>query len=129
MIDRVVEIIGAEELVAIKNVTFNEPYFNGHFPGDPVMPGVLQLEAMAQAAGILVVRWNQWIPRPAFLMSADKVKFRRPVRPGDQLRIHAKLLKVRANKIAQASVSCTVDGQEVSSAELSIAVVEEAAAE
>jgi UDP-3-O-[3-hydroxymyristoyl] N-acetylglucosamine deacetylase/3-hydroxyacyl-[acyl-carrier-protein] dehydratase len=129
MIDRVVEIVGAEELVAIKNVTFNEPYFNGHFPGDPVMPGVLQLEAMAQAAGILVVRWNKWIPRPAFLMSADKVKFRRPVRPGDQLRIHAKLLKVRASKIAQAEVSCSVDGQVVSSADLTIAIVDEPPAE
>jgi UDP-3-O-[3-hydroxymyristoyl] N-acetylglucosamine deacetylase/3-hydroxyacyl-[acyl-carrier-protein] dehydratase len=101
MIDRVVEIQGAEELVAIKNVTINEPYFNGHFPGNPVMPGVLQLEAMAQAAGILIVRWNNWVPKPAFFMSADKVKFRKPVRPGDQLRIHAKLTKVRANgKIA-----------------------------
>ena len=79
MIDRVVEIVGAEELVAIKNVTFNEPYFNGHFPGNPVMPGVLQLEAMAQAAGVLIVRWNNWVPRPAFFMSADKVKFRKPV--------------------------------------------------
>jgi UDP-3-O-[3-hydroxymyristoyl] N-acetylglucosamine deacetylase/3-hydroxyacyl-[acyl-carrier-protein] dehydratase len=73
MIDRVVEVKGDEELVAIKNVTFNEPYFNGHFPGNPVMPGVLQLEAMAQAAGVLIVRWNGWVPRPAFFMSADKV--------------------------------------------------------
>jgi len=129
MIDRVVEIKGAEELVAIKNVTFNEPYFNGHFPGNPVMPGVLQLEAMAQAAGVLVVRWNNWVPKPAFFMSADKVKFRKPVRPGDQLRIHAKLTKVRSNKIAAAEVSCTVDGQVVSSAELMITILDEADAE
>jgi UDP-3-O-[3-hydroxymyristoyl] N-acetylglucosamine deacetylase/3-hydroxyacyl-[acyl-carrier-protein] dehydratase len=126
MIDRVVEIMGAEELVAIKNVTFNEPYFGGHFPGNPVMPGVLQLEAMAQAAGILIVRWNNWVPRPAFFMSADKVKFRKPVLPGDQLRIHAKLTKVRSNKIAVAEVSCSVDGQVVSSAELMITIVDEA---
>jgi UDP-3-O-[3-hydroxymyristoyl] N-acetylglucosamine deacetylase / 3-hydroxyacyl-[acyl-carrier-protein] dehydratase len=125
MIDRVVEIKGADELVAIKNVTFNEPYFGGHFPGNPVMPGVLQLEAMAQAAGILIVRWNNWVPRPAFFMSADKVKFRKPVRPGDQLRIHAKLTKVRSNKIAVAEVSCSVDGQVVSSAELMITIMEE----
>ena len=129
MIDRVVEIKGAEELVAIKNVTFNEPYFGGHFPGNPVMPGVLQLEAMAQAAGILIVRWNNWVPRPAFFMSADKVKFRKPVRPGDQLRIHAKLTKVRNNKIAVAEVSCSVDGQVVSSAELMITIMDEAEAE
>ena len=126
MIDRIVEIIGAEELVAIKNVTFNEPYFNGHFPGNPVMPGVLQLEAMAQAVGVLTVRWNNWVPKPAFFMSADKVKFRKPVRPGDQLRIHAKLTKVRSNKIAVAEVTCTVDGQVVSSADLMITILDEA---
>jgi UDP-3-O-[3-hydroxymyristoyl] N-acetylglucosamine deacetylase/3-hydroxyacyl-[acyl-carrier-protein] dehydratase len=125
MIDRVVSIKGTDELTAIKNVTFNEPYFNGHFPGNPVMPGVLQLEAMAQAAGVLVVAHNKWVPRPAFFMSADKVKFRRPVRPGDQLRIHAKLTKVRNNKIAFAEVSCSVDGQVVSSAELMVGVVAE----
>jgi UDP-3-O-[3-hydroxymyristoyl] N-acetylglucosamine deacetylase/3-hydroxyacyl-[acyl-carrier-protein] dehydratase len=125
LIDRVVEIKGAEELVAIKNVTFNEPYFNGHFPGNPVMPGVLQLEAMAQAAGVLVVRWNNWVSKPAVLMSADKVKFRKPVRPGDQMRIHAKLTKVRNGKVAMAEVSCSVDGQVVSSAELMIAIFDE----
>jgi UDP-3-O-[3-hydroxymyristoyl] N-acetylglucosamine deacetylase/3-hydroxyacyl-[acyl-carrier-protein] dehydratase len=126
MIDRIVEIVGAEELVAIKNVTFNEPYFNGHFPGNPVMPGVLQLEAMAQAVGVLTVRWNSWVAKPAFFMSADKVKFRRPVRPGDQLRIHAKLSKVRSGKIAVAQVTCSVDGQVVSSAELMITMLEDA---
>jgi UDP-3-O-[3-hydroxymyristoyl] N-acetylglucosamine deacetylase/3-hydroxyacyl-[acyl-carrier-protein] dehydratase len=126
MIDRIVEIKGAEELVAIKNVTFNEPYFNGHFPGNPVMPGVLQLEAMAQAVGVLTVRWNNWVPRPAFFMSADKVKFRKPVRPGDQLRIHAKLVKVRSGKIAVAEVTCTVDGQVVSSADLMITILDDA---
>ena len=125
MIDRIVDLKGWDELVAIKNVTFNEPYFAGHFPGNPVMPGVLQLEAMAQAAGILIVRYNKWVPKPAFFMSADKVKFRKPVRPGDQLRIHAKLTKVRNNKIAFAEVSCSVDGQVVSSAELMIGIVEE----
>ncbi|HXQ81297.1 MAG TPA: bifunctional UDP-3-O-[3-hydroxymyristoyl] N-acetylglucosamine deacetylase/3-hydroxyacyl-ACP dehydratase [Opitutaceae bacterium] len=129
MIDRVVEIKGTQELVAVKNVTFNEPYFNGHFPGNPVMPGVLQLEAMAQAAGILIIRHNNWVPKPAFFMSADKVKFRKPVCPGDQLRIHAKLTKIRNNKIAIAEVSCSVDGQVVSSAELMIAILEEPGAE
>jgi len=130
MIDRVVEIKGAEELVAIKNVTFNEPYFNGHFPGNPVMPGVLQLEAMAQAAGrSRSSAGTTWVPKPAFFMSADKVKFRKPVRPGDQLRIHAKLTKVRGGKIAAAEVSCSVDGQVVSSAELMITILDEADAE
>ncbi len=125
MIDRIVEFKGTQELVAVKNVTFNEPYFGGHFPGNPVMPGVLQLEAMAQAAGILIVRYNNWVTKPAFFMSADKVKFRRPVRPGDQLMIHAKLTKVRNNKIAFAEVDCSVDGQSVSSADLMLAIVDE----
>jgi UDP-3-O-[3-hydroxymyristoyl] N-acetylglucosamine deacetylase/3-hydroxyacyl-[acyl-carrier-protein] dehydratase len=129
MIDRVVEFKGTSELVAIKNVTFNEPYFGGHFPGNPVMPGVLQLEAMAQAAGVLIVRHNDWTPRPAFFMSADKVKFRRPVRPGDQLVIRAKLTKVRGGKIAVAEVVCSVDDQVVSSAELMITTMDESAAE
>ena len=129
MIDRIVEIIGAEELVAIKNVTFNEPYFGGHFPGNPVMPGVLQLEAMAQAVGILTIRWNNWVAKPAFFMSADKVKFRRPVRPGDQLMIHAKLTKVRGGKIAVAEVTCSVDDQVVSSAELMITIMDEGVGE
>ena len=125
MIDRVVEFKGEEEIVAIKNVTFNEPYFNGHFPGNPVMPGVLQLEAMAQAAGILMLRWATGA-KPAFFMSADKVKFRKPVRPGDQLEIHAKLTKVERRKIAVAEVSCSVDGQVVSSADLMITILDEA---
>jgi UDP-3-O-[3-hydroxymyristoyl] N-acetylglucosamine deacetylase/3-hydroxyacyl-[acyl-carrier-protein] dehydratase len=129
MIDRVIEFKGTSELVAIKNVTFNEPYFGGHFPGNPVMPGVLQLEAMAQAAGVLIVRHNDWTPRPAFFMSADKVKFRRPVRPGDQLVIRARLTKVRGGKIAVAEVSCSVDDQVVSSAELMITTLDESATE
>jgi UDP-3-O-[3-hydroxymyristoyl] N-acetylglucosamine deacetylase / 3-hydroxyacyl-[acyl-carrier-protein] dehydratase len=123
MIDRVLEIKGDDQVVAIKNVTFNEPYFNGHFPGNPVMPGVLQLEAMAQTAGILIIKRNNWVPNPAVFMSADKVKFRRPVRPGDQVRIEAKIVKMRG-KITQAEATCSVDDQVVSSAELMIAVVD-----
>jgi len=118
MIDRVLEFKGVEEIVAIKNVTINEPYFNGHFPGNPVMPGVMQLEAMAQAAGILMLHRAGGERRPALFMSADKVKFRRPVVPGDQLRITARITKMRGGKLAVAEGSCTVDGQVVSSAEL-----------
>jgi len=129
LVDQIVELEIGKSVKGIKNVTFNEPYFNGHFPGNPVMPGVLQLEAMAQAAGILIIRHNNWVPKPAFFMSADKVKFRKPVCPGDQLRIHAKLTKIRNNKIAIAEVSCSVDGQVVSSAELMIAILEEPGAE
>lgn len=122
MIDRVVEFVGEDELVAIKNVTINEPYFTGHFPTNPVMPGVLQLEAMAQAAGIIMLRRTAQAGRTAFFMSADKVKFRKPVRPGDQIIINAKITKVRGDKLAAAECNCTVDGQVVSSAELMFAM-------
>ena len=125
MIDRVLETNGKDEIVAIKNVTINEPYFMGHFPGNPVMPGVLQLEAMAQAAGILMLVRNNGERRAALFMSADKVKFRKPVRPGDQLIITAKLTKTRGGKLGVAEAQCAVDGQVVSSAELMFVLAEE----
>ena len=126
MVDRVLEFKGEDEIVALKNVTINEPYFSGHFPGNPVMPGVLQLEAMAQAAGILMLRRSGCGSKTAFFMSADKVKFRKPVRPGDQLVIRAKLLKARGNKLATAEAECTVGDQTVSSAELMFTIVDDA---
>ena len=119
MIDRVVELVSEDELVALKNVTINEPYFQGHYPGSPVMPGVLQVEAMAQAAGVLLLRK---LPveenKIAFFMSVDKVKFRQAVEPGDSIEIRVKLIKIRGNKIATATGECTVGGKIVSSAEL-----------
>ena len=123
MIVRVVEFVGSDALVAIKNVSINEPYFQGHFPGNPVMPGVLQLEAMAQAAGILMLRRGSAEGKATLFMSADKVKFRKPVRPGDQLILNAKLTKTRGDKLAAAEVTCTVDGQVVSSADLMFAII------
>ncbi|MCC5023572.1 MAG: bifunctional UDP-3-O-[3-hydroxymyristoyl] N-acetylglucosamine deacetylase/3-hydroxyacyl-ACP dehydratase [Candidatus Synoicihabitans palmerolidicus] len=125
MVDRVVEFIDDDSLVAVKNVTINEPYFTGHFPDNPVMPGVLQLEAMAQAAGIIMLRKGEQGGKTAFFMSADKVKFRRPVRPGDQLIINAKIVKMRGSKMAQAECTCSVDGQVVSGADLMFAIVDE----
>ncbi len=125
LVDRVAEFVGNEELVAIKNVTINEPYFAGHFPGNPVMPGVLQLEAMAQASGLLLLRRVSGEGRTTFFMSADKVKFRRPVRPGDQLIINSRITRTRGEKVAVAECTCTVDGQVVSSAEVMFALVED----
>lgn len=124
MIDRVVSIEGDQSLTGIKNVSINEPFFSGHFPGHPVMPGVLQLEAMAQAAGILLLRRGSSAGKVAFFMSADKVKFRKPVVPGDQLEIKANLVKVRGNKLATAEVTCFVSGQVVSSASLMFAITD-----
>jgi UDP-3-O-[3-hydroxymyristoyl] N-acetylglucosamine deacetylase/3-hydroxyacyl-[acyl-carrier-protein] dehydratase len=119
MVDRVIEIKSDDELVALKNVTINEPYFQGHYPGRPVMPGVLQIEAMAQAAGVLLLRRLQADEEKiAFFMSVDKVKFRRAVEPGDALTIHVKLQKIRGNKIATATGTCKVGDQVVSGAEL-----------
>ena len=119
MIDRVVEIVSDDELVALKNVTINEPFFQGHYPGRPVMPGVLQVEAMAQAAGVLLLRK---LPadenKIAFFMSVDKVKFRQAVEPGDSIEIRVKLVKIRGNKIATATGECKVGDKLVSSAQL-----------
>lgn len=119
MIDRIIDIVSEDELVALKNVTINEPYFQGHYPGRPVMPGVLQIEAMAQAAGVLLLRK---LPveenKIAFFMSVDKVKFRQAVEPGDSVEIRVKLVKIRGNKIATATGVCSVGGKVVSSAEL-----------
>jgi UDP-3-O-[3-hydroxymyristoyl] N-acetylglucosamine deacetylase/3-hydroxyacyl-[acyl-carrier-protein] dehydratase len=124
MIDRVMEFKGTDELIALKNVTINEPYFQGHYPGNPVLPAVLQIEAMAQAAGILLLRKISSEGKTALFMSCDKAKFRKAVRPGDQLIINAKMTKSRGNKIGVAESECTVNGQVVSSAELMFALVD-----
>jgi len=118
MVDRVIERTD-DSLVAIKNVTINEPYFQGHFPGQPVMPGVLQVEAMAQAAGLIMLGRAaiDEAPKVVFFMSADNVKFRKAVTPGDTLEIRAKLTKIRG-RIAAAECECLVNGETVSSADL-----------
>jgi beta-hydroxyacyl-ACP dehydratase FabZ len=115
LVDRIEEI-EEERIVGIKNVTVNEPFFDGHFPDFPVMPGVLIIEAMAQVAGVLVL---SQIPDRAtklvLLASVDEAKFRRPVRPGDQLRIEMKLVK-RKSTIAKMSGTASVDGAVVAEA-------------
>ncbi|MGF1450565.1 MAG: bifunctional UDP-3-O-[3-hydroxymyristoyl] N-acetylglucosamine deacetylase/3-hydroxyacyl-ACP dehydratase [Opitutales bacterium] len=123
MVDRVVSVDSDTELTAIKNVSINEPYFMGHFPGQPVMPGVLQIEAMAQAAGLLMLRKVSTEGKIAFFMSCDKVKFRQAVTPGDQLEIKVKLTKARGS-IGVAEGKCMVGGKTVSSAELMFTVVD-----
>jgi UDP-3-O-[3-hydroxymyristoyl] N-acetylglucosamine deacetylase / 3-hydroxyacyl-[acyl-carrier-protein] dehydratase len=117
MIDRVIDFSKDDELVAIKNVTINEPFFQGHYPGNPVMPGVLQLEAMAQAAGIIMLKRTSSEGKVAFFMTADNVKFRRPVRPGDTLTINVKITRVKGPVVA-AHGECSVGGKVVSSSDL-----------
>lgn len=124
LIDRVEQIVNENEIIAIKNVSINEPFFQGHFPGNPVMPGVLQLEAMAQTAGILMFRKVDGTNKLAFFMSADKVKFRRAVKPGDQLKIHGLITKNRGDKIVCAKVECLVADTVVSSAELMFSILD-----
>ena len=125
LVDQVEELEPGVRCVATRTLLADDFWFAGHFPGNPVMPGVLQVEAMAQAAGILLLRRGSSEGKVALLMSADKVKFRKAVRPGDQVVINAKLTRTRGNKIATAEVTCSVDGLVVSSAELMFTLVEE----
>jgi beta-hydroxyacyl-ACP dehydratase FabZ len=96
MVDRVLEIQGTQRAVGIKNVTINEEFFNGHYPGQPIMPGVLILEAMAQLGGILLSQELEHTGKVAVLLSVDKVKFRRAVMPGDQLILEAEAVRVKS---------------------------------
>jgi len=116
LIDRVLELTD-DKVVALKNVTINEPFFQGHFPGAPVMPGVLQIEAMAQAGGILASRSVTFdaTTHVMVFMAIDAVKFRKAVVPGDQLRIE--VVPLRKGKIFKMKGEISVDGQVVSSAE------------
>jgi 3-hydroxyacyl-[acyl-carrier-protein] dehydratase len=116
LIDRVREI-AEDRIVALKNVSWNEPFFQGHFPGMPIMPGVLQVEAMAQAGAILAVRQGDFDPatQVVYFMAIDNVKFRRPVTPGDQLVIE--VVPLRKGRIWKMKGEARVDGQVVSQAE------------
>jgi UDP-3-O-[3-hydroxymyristoyl] N-acetylglucosamine deacetylase/3-hydroxyacyl-[acyl-carrier-protein] dehydratase len=123
MIDRIIGLEGETKCTGVKNVTINEPFFQGHFPGHPVMPGVLQLEAMAQVASIVLMRMPENQGKIGYFMSANNVKWRRPVFPGDTLIIETELLKVKRS-IAQASGRISVNGQVVSEADLMFSVVD-----
>src|SRR5882757_7623393 len=118
MIDKVIDILRGVSATGVKSVTINEPYFAGHFPGHPVMPGVLQVEAMAQVASILMMKITKSSSRIGYFISADDVKFRKPVFPGDTLFIHAELTKSRGNKLAKAMCRCVVNDAVVSEGEL-----------
>jgi beta-hydroxyacyl-ACP dehydratase FabZ len=119
LVDRILELHPGEKVVALKNVTFNEPFFQGHFPGTPIMPGVLILEAMAQAGGVLAFE-SMSEARPGaiiYFMGMDKVRFRKPVVPGDQLFFEVQVLKQRSRAMKMAGIA-TVDGERAAEAEL-----------
>jgi len=123
LVDRIVGFEGETKCTGVKNVTINEPYFQGHFPGHPIMPGVLQLESMAQVASILLLRAPENQGKIGYFMSANNVKWRRPVLPGDILFIETELLKVKRS-IATAKGRCIVNGQVVSEADLMFSVMD-----
>lgn len=119
LVDRVIRLVPGEEIVALKNVTLNEPFFQGHFPIKPVMPGVLIIEALAQAGGILAseTRGPEQRGQIIYFMGMDAVRFRKPVVPGDQLILEAKVLKMRS-RVAKMAGRALVEGQLVAEAEL-----------
>jgi UDP-3-O-[3-hydroxymyristoyl] N-acetylglucosamine deacetylase/3-hydroxyacyl-[acyl-carrier-protein] dehydratase len=122
MVDKVTRIEG-NKITAVKNVSVNEPYFLGHFPSHPIMPGVLQLEAIAQVAGILMLRQADNFGKLAYFMSAESVKWRKPVHPGDSMIIDVELTKSRG-KIGKAKGVCLVDNEPVSEAEVTFMLID-----
>ncbi len=123
LVDRVIEIEADKKAVGIKNVTFNEPFFQGHFPGNPIMPGVLVVEAMAQVSGILALH-DKGKGNSVYFVSIDKAKFRKPVVPGDQLRFEVSVLQQRKN-IWKFAGQTFVDGKVVAEAEFKAMVSKE----
>jgi 3-hydroxyacyl-[acyl-carrier-protein] dehydratase len=124
LIDKLVDLVPGESAVGIKNVTFNEPFFQGHFPGRPIMPGVLIIEAMAQTAACVVV---QGMPksdkRLVYFMSVENARFRKPVVPGDQLRIHVKKERNRGT-VWRFAGEARVDGQLMAEATYTAMIVD-----
>jgi UDP-3-O-[3-hydroxymyristoyl] N-acetylglucosamine deacetylase/3-hydroxyacyl-[acyl-carrier-protein] dehydratase len=125
MVDRVVEFQGDNKITGVKSVSINEPFFQGHFPGHPVMPGVLLVEAMAQVASILLFKLAKTSSRIGYFMSADDIKFRKPVFPGDTIFIHAELTRARGNRLAKAKCHCVVNDAVVSEGELMFTFLEQ----
>ncbi len=118
LVDRILEVVPGEKIVGLKNVTMNEPFFQGHFPGNPIMPGVLIVEAMAQTGGMLFLASQKQEQNDAvfYFMGMDKVRFRKPVVPGDQLVMTVQLLKLR-KAVVKMAATASVDQTLVAEAE------------
>ncbi|EOT46976.1 MULTISPECIES: 3-hydroxyacyl-ACP dehydratase FabZ [Enterococcus] len=121
LIDRVEEIVAGEKVIAKKNVTINEPFFQGHFPHEPVMPGVLIIEAMAQAGAVALLSIEEFKGKTAYFGGIDKAKFRKKVTPGDTLMLEVEILKVKSNAGIGKGVA-KVDGKKVAEAELTFMI-------
>ena len=124
LVDRIIRYVPGKEAVGIKNVSFNEPHFQGHFPGKPIMPGVLIIEAMAQVGGIVVTQMPDLPPGLFMFAGIDKVRFRRPVVPGDQLIMTVELLSVKARRFGKMQGRAEVDGQLVAEGLLTFSLVD-----
>lgn len=122
LVDRILELEPMKRAVGIKNVTVNEEFFQGHFPGQPVMPGVLLLEAMAQVGGVAMLCADEFSGQLAVFAGIDRVKFRKPVVPGDQLRMTAEVIKLRGS-MGKIWAEAKVDGQIVAEGEFLFALV------
>lgn len=125
LIDRIIDFVPDDSLKAIKNVTFNEPHFNGHFPGSPIMPGVLIVEAIAQTAAVFAVKTlgDAAKGKLVYFMSIDNAKFRKPVVPGDSLYLIVKKLQVRGN-VWKFSGEATVNDKKVAEATVTAMIVD-----
>ncbi len=124
LVDRIIDFVPGKRAIGLKNVSFNEPHFQGHFPGRPIMPGVLMVEAMAQVGGV-VLRQMADIPEGLFMFAGiDKVRFRRPVVPGDQLIMTVELLSIKGRRFGKMQGRAEVEGQLAVEGELMFALVE-----
>lgn len=124
LVDRIIEFEPGSRAVGLKNVTINEPFFQGHFPGRPIMPGVLIIEAMAQVGGVVLLKIPEAAGHLALFAGIDQVRFRRPVVPGDQLLMTLELITLRQKRIGKMRGQAHVDGQLVTEGELMFSLVD-----
>jgi len=124
LVDRIIDYVPGKSAVGIKNVTVNEPHFQGHFPNRPIMPGVLIIEAMAQVGGIVLSNLPDVDEGLCMLAGIDKARFRRPVVPGDQLRISVELLTIKRRRFGKMQARAEVDGRLVTEAELMFSIAD-----
>jgi 3-hydroxyacyl-[acyl-carrier-protein] dehydratase len=124
LVDRIIENVPGEKAVGIKNVTVNEPFFQGHFPGRPIMPGVLIVEAMAQVGGVVLLQMADLKDKLSLFAGIDKVRFRRPVTPGDQLVMTVELLTIKQRRFGKMQARTEVDGQLTCEGELMFSLID-----
>ncbi|MEA3422843.1 MAG: 3-hydroxyacyl-ACP dehydratase FabZ [Bacillota bacterium] len=123
LVDKIIEMEVGKKAIGIKNVTINEPFFQGHFPGNPIMPGVLMVEALAQVGAVSILSMEEYKGKIAVFTGIDKVKFRRQVVPGDTLKLEVEIISIRRN-IGKGNAIATVDGNVAVKGEIAFAIVD-----